>query len=88
MWQSIKEKIGVIVTVIVGILTAAFFLEKSEKESAEIKLLNKDAEEKDQILKQQQDSIEQDTKKTENKAADEKKQPMSKDDTIDMLNKL
>jgi hypothetical protein len=88
MWQSIKAKLTDILAVAVGILAALFFLEKSEKDSAEAKDLTQVAADKDKELQDQQAVLEQNTKQVEQQAAQEEKAPMTQQESLDELNKL
>ena len=88
MWEKFKNSLGVVVAAIIGLLSLLFIIERDQKESVEEKLLNKDVADKDVLLKQQQTELQQDSVKAEQQATEEKKAPMTQDETTDMLNKL
>lgn len=87
-WQNFKSKLGTVAAVVIGILTLAFLLEKSQKEGVEEKLLNKDSEDKDKELKDQQTALEQQNKQIQQQAEQEKKQPITEQEALDTLNNV
>jgi Na+/glutamate symporter len=88
MWQSIKEKLGILATLLLGIFIALFAIEKTKREEAEVKLTEADTDAKDKELAQQQNELAQQNIQIEKQAEEQKKQPMDQQQTIDMLNKI
>lgn len=88
LWTSIKEKLGILAAVLLGVFVALFAIERKQKEAAEVKLTEADTDQKDKDLAAQQDAIAQQTVQIEKQAEEEKKQPMTEQQTVDFLNKI
>jgi hypothetical protein len=88
LWNTIKSKLVLAGAAVIALLAFLFLVEKSQKDSAEEKLLNAQADSKDKELKDQQTALEQQDKTIVAEGEKEKATPLTQDETVEMLDKL
>lgn len=88
LWTNIKKWFSLAVAILITLLTAAFLIEKKQKDDAEEKLLNQKVDAEDKALAAQGSTLEQDSKATEAAAEKEKEQVPTQDELVKDLNNL